>query len=152
MALDIRPVQNALLSHAAASGYFARINAHEPKAAPGNGLTAALFMADVEAAVGASSLESTSIRLEFTLRIFHPMLAEPQDGIDPAVLDAVSALMTAYSGDFTLGGLVRNVDLLGQHGPRLRGRSGYVTQDNKSFRIVDVTIPLILNDVFEQAA
>lgn len=152
MPLNIRPVQNALLSHAMASGFFARINAHEPKSAPGDGLTAALFVQNVGPAIGASGLASTTIRLEFTLRIFQNMLMEPQDDIDPAVLDAVSALMTAYSGDFTLGGIVMEVDLLGTYGVPMRAITGYVTQDNKAYRVADVTIPLILNDVFEQGA
>jgi hypothetical protein len=32
------------------------------------------------------------------------MIQEPQDAIDPLILDAANALFTAYNGDFELGG------------------------------------------------
>ncbi len=150
MSLDIQPILDALVSHAAATGHFERVNQHEPKSAPGNGLTAALWSQTIAPAIGASGLDSTTIRIEFALRIFQNMLMQPQDAIDPRVLAATSALMTAYSGDLELGGLVRDVDLLGTHGAPLSAQAGYVPIDNKMFRVMTITIPLIINDVFEQ--
>jgi hypothetical protein len=90
--------------------------------------------------------------VEFTLRMFSNMLQEPQDAIDPEMLRSVDVLMGAYSSDFDLGGTVRNVDLLGAHGVGLSAVAGYLSVDNKMFRVVDVTLPLIVNDVWEQVA
>ncbi len=151
MSLDLQPLLDALVSHAAASGHFQRVNQHEPKSAPGNGLTAAIWFQTIGPAIGGSGLASTSPRVELRVRIYQNALMQPQDAIDPMVTAATSALMTAYSGDFSLGGLVRQVDLLGAYGTALSAQAGYLDVDGKKYRVVDVTVPLIVNDVFDQA-
>ncbi|GAA4226104.1 hypothetical protein GCM10022254_09960 [Actinomadura meridiana] len=148
--LNSTGIFNALISHAEASGLFETVNGHEPKSSPGKGITAAIWVARVDPARGSSGLASTAVRLTYTVRIFSDMLQEPQDGIDPAVLAAVDALMNAYSGDFTLGGLIRNVDLLGQTGAPLFAQSGYLNVSGRMFRIMDVSVPMVVSDVWEQ--
>lgn len=150
MTFDPQVYIDAIMDHALASGHFVKVNGHEPKSAPGNGLTAAVWNQDGGPAIGASSLDSTTLRLEFSVRLYSPMIMEPQDAIDPALMRATSALFEAYSGDLTLGGDVRDVDLLGAHGVPLSWKSGYMPQDNKMFRIITITVPLIINDVFAQ--
>jgi hypothetical protein len=145
------PVTDAMVSHALATGHFQTVNQHEPKGAPGHGLRAAMW-AQTYRPARKSGLRSTSMRLEFRLRIYQNMLMEPQDAIDPAVLAATDACFAAYSGDFTLGGLVRHVDLLGSDGNPLSAVAGYLAIDNKMHRVMDITIPIVLNDVYEQEA
>lgn len=152
MALDINSILNGVVSHAMASGYFERVNQHEPKNAPGNGLTCAIWVQEIGPVPFASGLSATSGRLLFQVRIYSNMLQEPQDAIDPNVVLAVDALLTAYSGDFELGGNVRNVDLLGQSGVPMSVRAGYLNQDGKLFRIMDIILPVIVNDVWDQGA
>jgi hypothetical protein len=152
MTLQVDDILSAVTSHALASGYFDRVNTHEPKAAPGNGLTVAVWSQRVGAARGASGLNSTTALVVLNLRIFQNMLSEPQDAIDPNLMKALDALMAAYSGDFSLGGTVRNVDLLGQFGPELSAEAGYVDIDRKLFRVVTITLPLIVNDLWSQDA
>ncbi|MGH3680775.1 MAG: hypothetical protein ACRDT2_11080 [Natronosporangium sp.] len=137
-------------SHALASGRFARVNQHEPKNAPGHGLSAALWVDRIDPVAEVSGLAATSARIVFHLRVYSNMLQEPQDAIDPGVLSAVAALMTAYSGDFTLGGLVKQVDLLGQHGISLSARAGYINQDSRLYRVMLLQVPIVINDVFDQ--
>ncbi len=43
MSLDINAVINALTTHAGTLGYFDAVQGHEPKSAPGQGLTVAVF-------------------------------------------------------------------------------------------------------------
>lgn len=150
MSLDSNAIIDAVASHAAASGWFERVNRHEPKNAPGHGLTAAVWVDQLGPVPAGSGLRKTSARVVLNVRVFQNMLAEPQDEIDPNMMSAVDALMTAYSGDFELGGNVRNVDLLAQAGTPLAARSGYLHQDNRMFRIYDITLPLIVSDVWEQ--
>jgi hypothetical protein len=150
MPLNAKALFDAMESHALSSGQFESVNGHEPKSAPGNGLTAAVWSQDVGPVPRGSGLAITSGLVTFFLRIYQPMLMQPQDAIDPAVLGAVDALFTAYSGDFTLGGLVKNIDLLGSSGTSLRAQAGYLNQDNKLFRVMTITIPLIVNDLWEQ--
>lgn len=143
---------SAVQSHAMAVGWYDRVNGHEPKNAPGNGLTAGTWLDDIGPVPAGCGLSTTTGRVLFKVRTYTPMLAEDPDCIDPNVMRAVSALIGAYTGDFTLGGLARNIDLLGQAGDPMRGKAGYLTQDGKPFRIFDLNVPIIVNDLWEQAA
>ncbi|MFJ4682057.1 hypothetical protein [Streptomyces sp. NPDC088789] len=149
MALDISGLLNEIVSHAMASGHFERVNAHEPENPPGYGLTCAIWSNRITA-IRSSGLDSITARVEVTVRIMSPMF-DPPDAIDPTVIAAVDDLCAAYSGDFTLGGLVRHVDLLGAHGTPLDVRAGYLQQDGMKYRVMDITLPLIVNDLWTEA-
>lgn len=150
MTLDTAGIVDAVASLAAASGYFERVNQHEPKSAPTNGLSAAVWVMSIAPARGQSGLAETSALLVLSVRVYMSFKQQPEDAIDPAAMDAVDALMSAYSGDFDLGGMIRNVDLLGLCGVPMNALSGYVTQDSKIFRVMTITLPLVINDVWEQ--
>jgi hypothetical protein len=151
MTLAVSSIFNGVQSHALSVGHFERVNGHEPKVAPGVGVTCALWVQDITP-VKSSGLNSTSVRLEFTVRTYQSMLSEPRDAIDPKMLIAVSTLMAAYSADFTLGGLIRVVDLLGAYGDPMNARAGYLEQDKRLYRVMTITLPLIVNDVWDQVA
>ncbi len=109
----------------------------------------------IGAAIGpseGSGLAATQARVEFTVRIYSNMTQEPQDGIDPELLSATDALLNAYSGDFQLGAAVMAVDLLGAYGAPLAAQSGYVTVDQTMFRVMDITLPMVIADAWTQAA
>lgn len=150
MSLGTAAILAAVLSHAKASGRFERSMAHEPKSAPGNGLSLAVWLDSLRPTI--SGLDSTSARLVLNVRLYQNMLADPQDTIDTRLLDAVDVLMAAYTGDFTLGGLVRNVDLLGADGDPLSANVGYMELDGKMFRVVAIILPLQINDLWSQSA
>lgn len=149
--MDTNAIIDAVVSHTLSTGLFERCNKAEPKSAPGNGLSAAVWGGRF-GPVRTSGLASTSARLVLVQRLYSSMTQQPVDMIDPNLTAAVDALMSAYSGDFTLGGLIRNVDLLGQHGLALEAVDGYLPQDGKLFRVYTITIPLIINDAWTQAA
>ena len=149
-ALNVIELRNVLLSHALASGLFDRVEGHEPKAAPGNGVHGALWVSEMGPAVSRSGLVATAIRLEYSFRIGLSMLAEPQDETDPAVLVATASLVLAYSGDFQLGGYADQIDLLGAYGAPLAAKAGYLNQDSVLYRVMVITIPIIIDDVFAQ--
>lgn len=151
MTINSAAIFAALESHAQASGLFDRVNGHEPRNAPGNGLTCAFWFAGLVPIPAASGLAATSARLTFTARIYLPALAEPQDAIDPAILSAADTLMIAYSGDFTLGTAIRDVDLLGHSGLQLSAQPGWLDMAEAKFRTVDITIPMVINDAWAQA-
>jgi len=85
-----------------------------------------------------------------TLRPQMPFLSQPADQTDPLIMRAVAALITKFAGGFTMTGVVRNVDLLGQHSQGLRAKTGYVNQDGTVYRVTDVSLPLIVNDLFQE--
>ena len=153
MALGIVAILDTLQSHAAASGYFdGPVGTHEPKQAPGNGLSCAIWVQSIGPTPGSSGLAATSGRIELNVRLFTSMLQEPQDAIDTNLLLAVDALLAAYSGDFELGGNVRAVDLLGEAGTALSAKAGYLNQDGKEFRVMTIVLPVLINDIWGQAA
>jgi hypothetical protein len=149
VSLSVTSIFDAMVSHALNLGVFDSVEEHEPKSAPGNDVHAAFWVQSVEP-IRSSGLGSTSGRIEVSVRIYMNMLSEPQDGIDRSLLEAADALLTAYSGDFELGGLIRSVDLLGAHGAPLSARGGYIRQDSKLYRVMVLTVPLIVNDIWTQ--
>ena len=151
MALDVNGVLNALVSHALDSGLFDRVLTHEPKSPPGNGLTCAMWISRIDP-VAASGLSSTSVRIVVMARIYNNMLMEPQDAIDPNIATAAASLMEEYSGDFDLGGNARDVDLLGEFGLNLSSRDGYANLSKGIYRVMEITIPVVVNDAWTQSS
>lgn len=151
MTLNISGILDGVVSHAMASGHFEKVNGHEPANTPSLGLTAAVWTDSVQA-VRSSGLDQTTVQLVFNVRLYASAQAEPADAIDPNMITAMDDLCAAYVGDFTLGGLVRQVDILGAYGRPLLVRAGYVQQSGAVLRVLTITLPLIVNDLWEQVA
>lgn len=147
----ISDLLNAIITGSMATGMFAQTSMHEPKTAPGAGLNCAIWV-DTIKPVRSSGLDQTSGLVSFYIRVYNSMLAEPQDDIDPAILNAVSTLMAAYTGDFDFGQIadVRNIDLLGQYGDGLSAQAGYLEIGNKMFRVMVINLPVIVDNMFTQ--
>lgn len=140
------------MSHAQSLGLFGQVLGHEPVSAPGSGLMYAMWVGSVRPIPARSGLDSVSARLELRGRVFLPADTEPMDDVDVQVTGAVSALMGAYCGDFTLGGTVANVDLLGAHGAGLSAEVGYTSfAGGTTYRVATLTVPLIINDAWTEA-
>lgn len=152
MSLNSSEILNAVVSHAMSLGIFERVNTSEPKNSPGSGVTAAIWLQTISPVPANSGLHLTSARVEFIIRLYSNMMEEPQDAIDPNLMGSIDLLMATYSADFDLGGLVRNVDLLGAHGIGLAATAGYLDVSGKMYRIIDIVLPLIVNDVWEQVS
>lgn len=152
MPLDISTPRTVLTSHAQASGHFGQVLAHEPLSAPGNGLTYAVWVGAIDPLPGNSGLSTTGVYVTYNGRLYLPADTEPLDDIDVQLTAAVDALMDAYTGDFTLGGNVRNIDLLGQFGDRMRARYGYLDIGSTTYRMATLSIPTVINSVWTQVA
>ncbi len=152
MSLNTAAIFNAIESHLLATGLFHRVNTHEPKSAPQDPLVASLTWARTLPVPTGSGLAATTAVTVYLIRIYNNMLSEPQNAIDPTVLAASDAVMGDLSGDFELGGNVRNIDLLGQTGAQLSAQAGYITVDNTMFRTSDIEVPVIINDAWTQTA
>lgn len=139
------------MTHAGALGMFENVLGHEPVSAPGSGLIYALWMSDLAPVPARSGLNSVTVRLELTGRVFMPADSQPEDDVDTTVTTAVNGLMREYCGDFTLGGAVADVDIFGAHGPALRAKFGYARFDSTTYRVATLTIPLIINDAWTEA-
>jgi len=149
--MDTKPIVEAARSHAMTLGIFSTTPTHEPKSAPGPGLTLAIWAQDIRPIPARSGLASTSALLTLNERIYSSMMAEPQDEIDPEIIAAVDTLFASYSADFDLGGVVAEVDLLGQYGEPMNARAGYLEQDRRVFRVMTIALPLVINDAWPQS-
>ena len=151
MALDLASPRSWLTSHAQALGLFGQVLGHEPVSAPGSGLTFAVWLGGI-GPTQSSGLNSTSARVTFNGRVYLPADTEPMDDVDLVIGEAAAAVIGAYSADFTLGGTVRNVDLLGEGDEALRAKFGYLQLGSTTYRVATLTIPTIVNSVWTQEA
>jgi hypothetical protein len=149
--LDVDAIVDQLASHAAASGVIdGPVNGHEPLSPPGNGVTCAVWFNTTKPAPGRSGLNATTIVVSCTVRLYKPLNSQPQDAIDPALTGAMKLLMNAYSGNFTLGGTVAEIDLLGQFGTPMWSQSAYQDIDGTKYRVISIFVAVVVNDVWQQ--
>lgn len=152
-------IHRALQDHCLRLGKFAAVNGHEPKHATPKGLTAGAWF-DHFAPVLASGLAATTVCTVWSIRIYTPLTGEvqaardrSQDAIDPIMLDAADAVCASFTAHYTLGGLVKGVDVRGaDSGEQLAGAAGYATIDGVLHRILTITVPLIVNDLWPETA
>jgi hypothetical protein len=150
MAYDFQALVDAVASYAATTGEFDTVNTHEPKAKPGTGVTCSIWVDEILPLAAASGLAAVTGLVTMAMRVQRPFLAHQLDQIDPLIMRATAALMTVFAGGFTMGAVVRNVDLLGQHSQGLRSKAGYVNQDGTVYRVMDCSLPLVINDLFSE--
>jgi hypothetical protein len=149
----VNDVMDRIVSYAMQTGRFDQVNAHEPKSSPGTGMHCAVWMQSVQP-TRSSGQSITSGVVVLNARIYTDFKSQPYDAIDPQVTGATCDMIGQLSGDFELGGSddVRAVDLLGMAGVPLGAVAGYVEIDRTMFRVMTITIPIIINDMFEQVA
>lgn len=155
MAFDAAAVEAlfaAVQSAALELAVFETVNTHEPLSAPGNGIHAAVWVDSIVPEGRASGQAATSGVVTLMFRCYSSAMQKERDAIDPALLTAVSALLGQFSGRFTFGGIVRDIDLLGMYGRSLSAQAGYLTQDAKILRIFTVTVPVVIDDLWTQEA
>lgn len=162
--LGVRNILDKIVSYALASGYFDSVNNYEPSQVPGHGLHSAISLNGIMPLREHSGLIQTSVRVEISQFIYFGMEQEPPDDIESTMAEVADVMIATYSGDFELGGNVKCIDLLGMAGTPLSAMAGYINtpgyanvvqyrdQTGTDIRIVNITIPVIVNDVWSQAA
>lgn len=155
MAFDqaaVNTLFDKVVSHAMSLGIFETVNAHEPKSKPGSGLRCAIWVQSILPVGRASGLSSTSGIVTLNARLYSSFLQQPLDSIDPDLLTATTTLLGAYTGDFDLGGSARNIDLLGMYGASMGAVAGYLNIDSQVFRIMTITLPVVVDDLWTQVS
>lgn len=150
--MDFTTLLDALVSHAQATGGFASVNGHQPPSITAAGITCGVWVQDMRPIPRLSGLNTTSIEALFNVRLYTSAVQQPYDAIDPELMNAAAALLAAYSGDFELEGDVMQVDLLGEYGPSMAATAGYMTNDGVTLRVMTITLPLIVTDLWDQVA
>lgn len=152
MSVDVEGTLTRLVDHAKKLGVFEVARATEFKSAPPNALCFALWVQDLGSSPVGSGLAATDALLRCSARIYFPMTHKPESEIEGKVFGAAGGYLGRLNGDFTLGGTVRNIDLLNEVGDPLRWIGGYLAIDNKISRIADLNVNVIFNDSWEQVA
>lgn len=153
MAFDFVALMSALVDHSATLGYFDRVNDHEPPNAPGAQLTAHIWLDTILPLPAASGLAAVSGLVVMNERIQVSANRQPYGSIETDLAAASGAVVGSLAGDFDLGVTgVRNIDVLGANGFALAGKAGYLTQDQKLYRVMTVTVPVVVNDLWTEAA
>lgn len=131
---------------------FETVISHEPKSAPVSLPACAVWVQEIVPVPALSGLASTSGRLSLRARIYLPFLGKPEDAIDPRLVTLTSLVFGAYSGGFTFSGEVMEVDLLGAYGESLSATAGYINHDDRMFRVMEIKVPVIIDDLWTQEA
>jgi hypothetical protein len=63
-----------------------------------------------------------------------------------------SDIQSDLIGDYDLGETIRNIDIAGIYGAGMGATWGYVDLGGKMYRIVDISLPLIVDDSATMAA
>ncbi len=154
----MRAITDALVSHVQLTGKFEKVSTHEPTTAPANGMTCAVWPQSLGPLVAQSGLSATSAYLVMQVRVYDNVIRmspDEADQIDPGMLTAVDLIMASLTGEFTLVDLIEAVDLLGIGGETLRAESGYIQIGGPGaglYRIMTITVPLIVSEAWEQVA
>lgn len=150
---EFKDLFSKLTSHAKSLGVFDRVDSREPVNKPVGGLACAFWLNDYRPVPAGSGLTATSMVLDVRATVFCPLNKRPASEVEVAVLYATHRLMKVLSGDFELSSVVRNIDLLGQTGTAMHADFGYLEYDDGAwYRIGEIRLPLIINDVYEQVA
>lgn len=150
--LNVEGVFDAFESHGLKLGVFESVNKHEPKSAPGNGQRLVIWTDAIVPLARVSGLAATSALVTYYMRIYSNMLQEPQDAIDPNMMTACALLFSSLNADFDLGENASHIDLLGAYGQPMSAQAGYLNQDQRLYRVMTISVPVVFNDVWTQEA
>ncbi|MET0426658.1 MAG: hypothetical protein ABW046_22515 [Actinoplanes sp.] len=147
---------NALKTHAQVSGLFEYVAGHAILAGHGSGVAWWCMVDTMGVYPAGSGLNAATGVLVYKVMVtLNTSTYEPLDDVDPRVTQAADVLFRAYIGGFTLGGIVRNVDVFGAAGQRLVANAGWVTiggDGGGRYRAMIITLPLIINDLWTEVA
>lgn len=145
-------VRAELVSHMLQRGTIDAVNQIQPEISPATGVTGAVWLNGVRPVGAQSGLTITSVVVDFTIRLYHPVVKGNEDAIDPALERAACDLMESMSANFTLQGMSRAIDLLGMASPGgMFLTSGWVDwPDGGKLRVMTIQVPVLVDDVWDQ--
>lgn len=155
MAFDqaaIKDLYSQITSPFKALAVFRSVIEHEPKAAPSLLPAVALWWGGdpgIGPARGLSGLAATSARIEYQGRIYTDF-SRPAKDVETQLMTLASLFINAFTGGFTLDGEAMEVDLLGRYGAPLSATPGYISHDEREFRVAQCVIPVIVDGIWVQ--
>ena len=147
MAFDVSSSLHAIETYALNLGLFQTVRIGEPNQPVGQGFHAAIFMNTVDIGLIYSGGQTRENHV-MTLRIYKDLLAEntnPQINLESEIAVVVSKLFESLLGDTDLESTIMSIDAAGMDGQGMSASFGYSELGGSAYRIVDITIPLIVN-------
>jgi hypothetical protein len=145
---SVNTVYDQLVSHAQSLGVFdAGVNAAESWSTPGDGVWCMFSAPAIVPLPGESGLAAVSGRLDFKALIGCSANIKPLGRADKVILAAACSLLAAYSGAFTLGGNVKDLNPL-----LITAAPHYLTMEGHTFRVYEITLPVVVNDLWVEAS
>lgn len=151
MSFDADGILNQLISAAQASGLFDLVNGHEPASIPASGVTAGVWLQHIGPAKDLSGLSDTAARVEYMMRLYTPGITGNLDWIEPNMTNAAAVMIGILSAEFTLGGEIFAADLLGAWGAPLAATAGWLGLAGQQTRVIDITVPFLVDAVWAQS-
>jgi hypothetical protein len=155
MAFNIGTTLDNITSHISASGYVNDVQVGEPISVPDANDRIFVGVWMTSASVVEVTL-STTVEIHITnVRLYkRAALGQGDDSgdVEKDLALAVSQISSDLIGEYDLGGSVRNIDMAGQYSEGMTATWGYVQIAQTVFRMVDLVVPLIVDDSASQAA
>lgn len=151
---EFKDLFSKLTSHAKSLGIFERVEFREPVNKPASGVALALWVNDYRPPPAGSGVAETSMVLDVRATVYCPLGTGKRSAaeVEALVLYAVHRVIKVLSNDFELEGMVRSIDLLGMTGEAMHADFGHLQYEDTWYRIGEITVPLIINDIYEQVS
>lgn len=145
MVYAIKDTLKVIHSKIVATGQVKAAQVGEPKAPPSTLPFAAIYMDSVRVhrlTVDGGTGEVHTVNV----RIYADMLAEPQEWNEYGLAEVAENLINKLLTDADLSSKIMSIDAAGMAGQGLEMQWGYLEVSGKMHRIVDITLPLLVND------
>lgn len=148
MSIQPEEILDAVVSHAQRLRVCERVLTKEPTNAPGSGCTASIVGRKLEPVGMASGMASSTARFEVWTRLY----VDASNSKADAVITGVAwKLFAAWQADLDLElDYVWSIDIMGRYGEKLIGQFGYVELGGTFYRVMDIVLPIIINDAWPQ--
>jgi hypothetical protein len=145
MVYAIKDTLKVIESKVKATGQLKHTQVGEPKGPPANLPAGAIYMDSVRIyrlTVDGGTGEVHTVNL----RVYADMLGEPAEWNEYGLAEVAENLINKLLTDADLTGKVMTIDAAGMAGEAVGLRFGYVDVSGKMHRIVDITLPILVND------
>ena len=146
---SIKVSMQTVMDHFAKSGRFGggvQIGEYaNPPTAQGQAGMAMAVMFEGASVILMAAGGETRERHRVVARVYRAANAEPKADVETDIAFATSLIMGDIIGDYTLGGEILEVDIAGIYGEGLTATAGHLEVGGVMYRIVDITLSLLVD-------
>lgn len=153
--LDAGAIIAAIRGRLMSIGLFDTVNGHEPISSPGTGTHASVYLGPIRPS-DRSGLSSTSLVILIMVRLWISAQAENRDDTEIKLATATSQSFGALIAGFQLADAsgvptACAIDIRGMAGTRMEATPGYASFDGTEFRVQTITVPVLVENVWDES-